>query len=198
MAQDLIAAFEAGLPATLTPQAVSVALDRVVRESFGGKIYATFNGKIGRWVAGQDKEDVTGEEAIIVLGLTKVQQVAWKDASGRQLIQPLKTPAVQVGSAIPETEGVTGNPNATLGLSVPAFLLLDGELVPTLIESSSQGFRKAVSAFAKEIGSQCKEGFLPRVTLEVSSYKHPSHGTIYTPTLKLKDFVPEADLRESV
>jgi hypothetical protein len=192
MSKDLIAAFEAGLPAKYAPAALSTEIDKTVREAFGGKIYGRFSK--GKWTAGEDHEDITGLSAVVLLALTAVGKIAWKNAKGKKLAVPEKTPLVRLGEIIPETEGVTDNPNSQTQFSIPAFVIMDDEPVPVVFDGCSSGFLKAVNKLAKAC-SDAPEGHIPLVKLESDSYTHPVHGEVHVPVFELDKFVPEADLR---
>lgn len=62
--------------------------------------------------------------------------------------------------------------------------------------TGSRGGIGAIGQLCREFGKvyRMKPGFLPVIELQVDSYKHAQYGKVFTPVLKLVDWVKEDDL----
>jgi hypothetical protein len=158
-----------------------------------GKMFLRFDFQTGKWTAGKEQHNVTGEEALINTAAIGHGWTMWVAGTPKKAIvsfdQPLPQAMPPEGQVYPQEARVLAG----------AFTDGSGEFV---FETNSLGGRNGVDAIIKQVILRAQQGhdiFLyPVVELSSSSYTHKTHGRlIHTPTFAIIDWADINGVREN-
>lgn len=156
-------------------------------------LYLKFDSNTGEWVYGQDAEDATGEQIIILTDSISHGWTLWHQGkpakTSASFVQPLPEPPEPV-----YWNDAKGRQNVTEASESRSFICTfyppeEGETLQLCYDTNSLGGRDAVNAViaACKLRAQTEAVYLyPIVKLGESNYFHKTHGkTIYKPVLEI-------------
>ena len=179
-------------------------------DGFTGK-YAKFSGKTGMLVAGEDEDEIEpGTQFIVDFNLITRGFVCWKDSApvdrvAHTIVSGVPLPSV---SSLTDHGPYEKHPDGTEDgwvetHSLPFIIDDENDDNAYLLQLSSFGgiktMKQLYKAYGKVFQSKIDENgnyLLPLIEFDVDSYKHKNKriGTIYTPVLKIVDWLSQEEV----
>lgn len=160
----------------------------------------------GEWSIGADGEEVPlGTRLVANMAGLKIGWQRWENKKPDREVMGLVAEGYQPprrhelgdeDKGLWEKDEKTGVPRDPWQLTnVLPLKSANGE-VDAVYSTSSRGGIGAIGQLCKDYGKlfMQKPGMLPVIEIGSDSYKHPDYGKVFTPTLKLVDWVSENDL----
>lgn len=202
--KDLTTTQPASVPATVTRESFVAALP-AMNKALAAQVadmplylgLPSSTAHKGRWSIGPDLDPVESNDRF-VLDPTTIEWGYTIFVAGRPVASVMVP--FTAGTPAKPTQADDGTPlppkavnEATLGYRVVLYRK-DGRKV--ILRGATQGLRFAVANILEKIIQTAQESskFVPVVTLGVDHYNHPEHGIIYTPKVKVVDWVALTDL----
>lgn len=170
------------MPTVMNPQDLSTALanSQVNETAEGGSAFLKMEHTTGDWVAGQDADEVSGDELIINTPSIQHGWILWSGGRPNKVMVPFT-------QVLPQPMPPIGSDSPSEGRSLQGAFVDDGS--PVVFDTNSYGGRKAVDKLLAAIKAHAATGskdLYPKVKLASESYANKKHGgTTYNPVFEV-------------
>lgn len=143
--------------------------------------------KTGKWLLGVNNEPADGIRAAVNPMAIRIGYVVWQE--GQVVAESPLVPFTAGWTSVPEIEG---NSKERTRKYVVGMKLIDDGDVECIFSTATDGGAKAIENLIGEFYLRAKAGspyFVPVVTLGADSYRHPSYGITFKPSLKVDSWI---------